>query len=103
MVSVTIAGETRQLAEVAERWINKSINRPKSRGLPVCAMVVIKDANVNLRLRTPGCDGGGAAGRRPNRHEKEILLLWSQRGLDTTEFRGGNLVAFLKQLEAKLT
>lgn len=102
MVSVTIAGEARKLADVTEEWINRSINKPKSEGLPVCVTVAINEGAVNVRLSTPGCDGTGGGSGTPNRREKEIFVLWEKRGLTAADFRGGNLTAFLKQLQKKL-
>ena len=40
--------------------------------------------------------GGGGRPARPR--EKAIFDLWDQRGLYDSGFTGGNLIAFLKQL-----
>lgn len=101
MTTVTIAGENRDLEDVTERWINKSINGPKSRGLPICVRVHIQEDGLGLNLTTPGCAGGGGGGRPPNQEEQAVIDLWNQQGLSSPGYRGGNLIAFLKQLQRK--
>lgn len=99
MVTVTIAGEQRDLEEVSERWINRSTNRAKSQNLPVCVRVEVHDNGLSLNLTTPSCNSGGGGGRPPNHAEKQVISLWRQQGLDSSDFRGGNVLAFLKQLQ----
>lgn len=101
MVTVTIAGESKPLDQVSERWINRTVNRAKSDGLPVCIQVTIDEDGLRMRLSTPACGGQAGGGRRPNESEVNVLDLWSQQHLDTENFRGGNLVAFLKQLRQR--
>lgn len=101
MVTVTIAGEERSLGDVSERWINRSINRAKSQNLPVCVRVEVHENGLNLNLTTPGCTGGGGGGRPPNHSEGKVISLWRQQGLDSAEFRGGNVIAFLQQLQSR--
>lgn len=101
MPTVTIAGEQRDLEDVTERWINKTINRAKSQGLPVCVQVGIHQNGLNLNLTTPSCGGGSGGGRPPNRQEQQVINLWKQQGLNSADFQGGNLTAFLKQLQRK--
>lgn len=101
MTTVTIAGEQKNLEAVTESWINKTINKAKSQGLPICARVRVHENDLNLNLSTPGCGGGRGGGRRPNEKERRVFSLWKQQGLNNSNFRGGNLVAFLKQLQSK--
>lgn len=100
MVSVTIAGEQKDLGDVTERWVNRTINKAKSQGLPVCVQVQVHQNGLNLNLATPSC-GGRGGGRPPNRAEGRVISLWKQQRLNSSDFQGGNLIAFLKQLQRK--
>lgn len=103
MVTVRIGDETRDLFEASESWINQQIARRRADGQNICVEVLINKSGLNLRLATPGCSaGGGGGGRAPNSNENEILDLWKRRGLNDNAFTGGNLVAFLKQLQRQL-
>jgi len=61
---------------------------------------VLIDGNpVNLALATPTCASRGGGGGRPlNTKEQGVAALWEQLHLNTQEFTGGNLVAFLRQV-----
>lgn len=100
MTSVSIAGEQRDLADVSETWVNKAINSAKARGLPICVQVLVHENDLSLRLSTPGCGGGGGS-RPPNAGEARVIELWHKLGLSSPDYRGGNLIAFLKQLQKK--
>lgn len=100
-ITVRIGGETRNLEEASESWINQQINRRRAEGQNVCAEVSISTSGLNLRLATPGC-GSGGGGRPPTANERAVLDLWSKLGLLSSDFTGGNLVAFLKQLRRLL-
>lgn len=101
MTTVTIAGEQKDLEGVTERWINETINRAKRQGLPVCVRVEVHENGLGLNLTTPGCQGVAGGGRAPTRAERQVIDIWKQQGLNSSDFRGGNLVAFLKQLQRK--
>jgi hypothetical protein len=96
-ISIGTSGE-RNLNEADERWINQQINRRRDNDEPVCVRVRIKDGYLDLLLATPSC-GGGSGGRAPNVQEQQIINLWDKHGLFNSNFNGGNLVAFLKQLD----
>jgi hypothetical protein len=102
MTTVRIGDETRSLADANESWINQQINRRRADGQNVCVEVSIGTGGLSLRLATPGCGGGGGGGRSPSSNEQEVLDLWIKRGLNTSDFTGGNLVAFLKHLRRLL-
>jgi hypothetical protein len=87
------------LENVDEHWINQQINRRREDGLSVCVRVTIKEGDLDMILSTPTCGSGGGGGRPPRPHEKVVFDLWNRRGLNDAHFTGGNLVAFLKQLE----
>ena len=100
MITIQIGGSgERRLEEADESWINQQINRRRDEGQPVCVRVTITTTSLNLTLTTPGCAGTGGGGRAPNQREQQVFELWQKRGLNTADFSGGNLVAFLKQLE----
>ncbi len=98
MVSVKIGGTELGLAQADEGWINQQINRRRADGEVVCVRVRIDVPPLNMALATPTCasDGGG---RPPNPDESRILDLWAKHRMNTADFTGGNLVAFLRQLE----
>lgn len=98
MITVRIAEEERQLDAADEQWINQQINRRRADGQTVCVRVTVHKDDLDVVLSTPNCASGGG-GRPPRPREREVLDLWNQRGLNDTNFTGGNLVAFLKQLK----
>ncbi len=100
MVTVQIgtSGE-RRLEEADESWINQQINRRRAEGQPVCVRVSIQTDGLHMSLSTPSCAGNGGGGRAPNAREQQVFDLWQQRGLNSNDFTGGNVVAFLKQLD----
>lgn len=101
MITVQIGEETRTLEDASESWINEQINRRRRDGLPICVIVTLNRADAQVTLRSPGCGGGfgGGGGRPPNAKESHIIQLWERRRLNSEEFTGGNLVAFLKQIK----
>ena len=102
MVSVRIGAETRKLADADESWVNQQLARRRRDGQDVCVEVSVQTSGLNLRLATPGCGNSGGGGRLANNNEREVIELWTKRGLSASEFTGGNLVAFLKQLDRML-
>ena len=103
MSTVQIGSETQDLSNFDENWVNQQINRRRQDGQNVCVRVSIATSGVNLSLTTPGCGGAGGGGREPNRSEREIVELWNSKKLNSTDFAGGNLIAFLKQIRRSLT
>ena len=98
-ITIRIGGETRTLADATESWVTQQINRRRQDGQSVCVEVLIRGSGVDLRLATLGCGAsGGGGGRPPNSNEQDIFTLWNDRGMNSSNFTGGNLVAFLKQL-----
>jgi len=96
-VTVQIGAEVRDLASATESWINDQLRRREREGASICVIVTVKTSGVDLALRTPSC-GGGVGGRQANAKELEIIELWNRRHLNSNDFTGGNLIAFLKQL-----
>ncbi len=101
MIEIQIAGSKKSIDEDYESWVNQQINNRRKEGLIICVCVFIKEDHLNLILSSPECPSRGS---RPPRTEKEkvIVELWDKRGLNTSDFHGGNLVAFLKQVRRYL-
>lgn len=97
MIKVRIGDSERELSSISEGWVNQQINRRRADGQNVCVRVIIRHEQLNMTLSIPSCPQG-TSGRAPNRHEKQVFDLWEKRGLNKDQFTGGNLVAFLKQL-----
>lgn len=98
MVTIKIGSSEQSLENADESWINQQINGRRRDGQSVCVRVVINDGSINMALSTPNCAGGGGGGRPPNQQEQRIFDLWDKHGLNKSEFNGGHLIAFLKQL-----
>lgn len=101
-VFVKIGEFERRLEDAEESWINQEINRRRTHGEPVCVRVRIEAPSAKVGLTTPYCAGGIGGGRLPNADERRILDLWEQHRLNTAQFVGGNLIAFLRQLQRVL-
>ncbi len=97
MVTVKIGSFEKDLDDVEENWINQQVNGLRRDGKSVCVLVRIRTDSLNVVLTTPECSVSGGT-RLPNPQEKEIFELWNKRGLNESDFTGGNLVAFIKQL-----
>jgi len=101
MITVRIGDDQlviRSKSEIDEAWINQQINRRKKDRLQVCVRVTIEYEDVHVTLITPTCPSGGGGGRL-NQKEEALLELWKKQRLDREDFAGGNLIAFLRQLE----
>lgn len=99
MISVRIGEAERELGNVSESWVNQQINRRREDGISVCVEVIIKEGEFDMRLATPTCVSRGGGSRVPRQSEEKVFTLWRKRGLNDTDFTGGNLNAFLKQLK----
>ena len=98
MITITIGQETKALRDVTEQWINQQITRRRRDGGSLCLQVKIERPPLDMLLSTPQCSRNGVGGRTPNDQERRIFELWEQRGMNRPDFTGGNLIAFLKQL-----
>lgn len=101
MIAVKIGASARDFAnvnDVEESWINRQVSGLRGDHHPVCVRVTVKEGPLNLTLVTADCAGSGGGGRQPNTEEAEAFALWEKFGLNKSEFSGGNLVAFFKQL-----
>ena len=100
MIKVTIGNNEKEFSKsnIDTHWINQQINNRREDGQTVCARVTIDVDPVNMTLSSAGCPRG-SGGFQPNNDQMEIIKLWEKRGLNEENFHGGNLVAFLKQLQ----
>lgn len=98
MITIRISTDTRPLAEATESWINEQVNRRRRDEQNICVGVTINTSGINVSLATPGCGKSPGGGRPANGNELEIIDLWAKRGLSSSDFTAGNLIAFLKQL-----
>ena len=98
MVTIRIGSAQTSLEEMDEGWVNQQLSRRHADGFAVCVQVSISEPEVTMSLSTPQCAGGGGGGRLPNQRERRILELWSEHRLNGTDYTGGNLIAFLRQL-----
>lgn len=99
MSKVRIGDSERTIGEATPQWINEQINKRRADGLPVCVQVIFDQKPLEFVLSTPTCARIGGGGGRPLKQEElNVLSLWEKLHLNTPEFTGGNLVAFLRQV-----
>lgn len=101
MIRITIGDSQRELDRATPRWVNQQVNRRREDAKRVCVKVVIKESRLDFTLSTPSCQMSGGS-RPPRREEREIVDLWDKQGLNGTDFAGGNVVTFLRQLRKKI-
>lgn len=102
MITVSIGPAQATIEQADKGWLNQQINRRRADGAVVCGQVHIQEQDVRVVLSTPACAANNGGWRPPNPREKRILDVWSERGLDRTDFTGGAVVAFLHQVRRLL-
>ena len=100
MIKVRIGGAEHELSTIDESWVNQQINRRKADGINACVQVIIQKDGLDMGLSTPNCANSGRGTRPPTKQEAAVFELWKRMKLDTNEYSGGNLIAFLKQLQS---
>jgi len=99
-VVVKIGNQEHDLAQADRHWVISQIKDQQNDNGGVCVQIVINDGDVNLRLCSGACPStGGGGGRRPNAKEQEIFDLWNRSGGKASHLGGGEIVAFLTQLQ----
>ena len=98
MIKVKIGDNEKDCRDTTPQWINEQIKRRRDDGIPVCVQVRIDRSPLNFTLSTPGCSRGGGGGRPLNPDESHVHALWEKLHLNTPDFSGGDLIAFLKQI-----
>jgi hypothetical protein len=102
MITIRIGESVRSLEDdrsIDQSWVNQQINGRRADNQPVCVQISINENSLNMALSSSDCPRRGG-GRPPNQHELQIFDLWEKVGMNKSEFHGGNLVAFLKQLSS---
>jgi hypothetical protein len=97
MIKVRIGNTEKDLKDVRGSWINEQLNRRRRDNASICVQVTIDKPPLNMVLSTPGCSGTGGC-RTPNTLEQRILELWEKYKLNSSDFTGGSLIAFLRQI-----
>jgi hypothetical protein len=98
MVTIRIGSTEQQGNILDEGWLLQQINRRRQEGDSVCVVVEIQEPMVKLKLATADCQRSGGSSRALTTQEQRVVELWRKHHLDAAEFRGGELIAFLKQL-----
>ena len=98
-IRVKIGTVEKDISEVDPSWVNQQINGGRADGDTVCVQVTIDKGSVRLHLATSDCPSSGGSHRPLNSQEKEIWSLWKKLRLDDKHYTGGNLVAFLNQIQ----
>ena len=86
------------VSQIDERWVNQQINGRKGECVPVCVRLRIESKNCKAALSTRDCPSLTGGIRPPNSEERRIFELWEKHHLNDSDFCGGDLIAFLKQL-----
>ena len=97
-VSITIGDETRSYASATKDWINKTFAFAKRQGLLPSVTIQLSQPGLVLGLATPGAGrrgDGGALTPAQNR----IVEVWIRHHMTSNHYTGGNLIAFLSELE----
>jgi len=98
-VRIKIGAQEHDLAQADKHWITSQIRDQQSDNGSVCVQIIIEKGDVNLRLRSAGCPSPVGGGRQPNSNELQILDLWEQHGGKAGHLGGGEIVAFINQLQ----
>jgi len=98
MIMVKIGEEERRF-DGKPQWVREQLEGRRKEYGKVCVQVRINCVHLNIFLSTPGCAQGPGGYRPPNPGESEILDMWNQLHLNTTNFAAGNLIAFLQRID----
>jgi len=101
LIEIQIDGSKKSIDEDYESWVNQQINNRRKDGQIICIRVFIKEEQINLVLSSRECSSSRVS-RSLLEKEKAIVDLWNKCRLNTSDFHGGNLIAFLKQVRKYL-
>ncbi len=106
MIEVIIGDSSRQFTSrdsVDEAWINQQFQaRRKASGQDPCVKIHVVGRDVDLRLASSACAGGGSGGRFPNAAEESVIGVWRDLKLSDAAISGGQVVAFVKRVFGQL-
>jgi hypothetical protein len=97
MIKIQIENEER--VGIDSGWINQQINRRRQENRSVCVIVTIDEGNIGITLRSPGCLSLRGVGGQLNTDEQAIEQLWRKEGMNRPDFRGEDLINFLRHLK----
>lgn len=99
-VRIKIGNQEHDLLQADKHWIISQIRDQQSGNGSVCVQIAIEKGDVNIRLCSGACPtNGGGGGRQANQHEQRIFELWEKHGGKQNHLGGGEIVAFLEQLQ----
>jgi len=98
-VTVQIGDTVHDLSAVTQSWLEDQIGRRKRDNQPVCVIVRIQEAGLDIKLATQACgSSGGGGGRPPNHREQDIFNLWNEKHLSAGDFSAGHFYSFIQHL-----
>lgn len=98
-VTVQVGDTTLDLSEVTQSWLDDQISRRKRDNAPLCVIVRVQEAGLDVILATQACNSGGGGGvRAPYPREKQIIDLWNERNLSPGDFSAGHFYSFIQHL-----
>jgi hypothetical protein len=98
-VTVQIGDTVLDLSSVMHSWLEDQIGRRKRDNQPICVIVRIQEAGLDIKLATQACGGsGGGGGRAPYPREQDIINLWNEKHLSTGDLSAGHFYSFIQHL-----
>lgn len=100
-VRISIGDETRTFRAATKDWINKLFAHAHAQGILPAVIVQIDQPGLVLGLATPGAGRGGGGGLL-SASQNNIVDAWLRHHMGSNKYTGGNLIAFLNDLERLL-
>ncbi|QOX78272.1 hypothetical protein FY034_04765 [Trichlorobacter lovleyi] len=99
-VKIRIGNQEHDLLQADKHWIISQIREQQNDSGSVCVQIAIKKGNINMRLCSGACPSTGSGGdRQATQQELRIFELWEKHGGKQKHLGGGEIVAFLEQLQ----
>lgn len=100
-VTITIGDETKSYKAATKDWVNRLFAQARRVGLLPAVQVHISQPGLVLGLATPGSGSGGGSGSL-SPAQRDIVDAWLRHHMVSDKYTGGNLIAFLNDLERLL-